>query len=53
MSNFRQREILELARKDGKVTVDGLAEAYNVRPSAVTCPSLLKAASWNGCMAAR
>ena len=30
MSNFRQREILELARKDGKVTVDGLAEAYNV-----------------------
>ncbi|HCT34575.1 MAG TPA: DeoR family transcriptional regulator, partial [Sulfitobacter sp.] len=27
MSNFRQREILELARKDGKVTVDGLAEA--------------------------
>ncbi len=30
MSNFRQREILELARKDGKVTVDGLAAQYNV-----------------------
>ena len=30
MSNFRQREILELARKEGKVTVDGLAEIYNV-----------------------
>ncbi|MFT6076486.1 MAG: DeoR family glycerol-3-phosphate regulon repressor, partial [Yoonia sp.] len=30
VSNFRQREILELARKDGKVTVDGLAELYDV-----------------------
>ena len=30
VSNFRQQEILELARKDGKVTVDGLAEIYNV-----------------------
>jgi DeoR family glycerol-3-phosphate regulon repressor len=29
-SNFRQREILELARKDGKVTVDGLAMHYDV-----------------------
>ena len=29
-SNFRQREILELARKDGKVTVDDLAESYGV-----------------------
>lgn len=30
VSNFRQREILDLARKDGKVTVDGLAELYDV-----------------------
>lgn len=30
VSNFRQREILELARKNGKVTVDGLAELYDV-----------------------
>lgn len=30
VSNFRQQEILELARKDGKVTVDGLAELYDV-----------------------
>ena len=30
MTNFRQREILELARKEGKVTVDGLAELYDV-----------------------
>lgn len=30
VSNFRQKEILELARKDGKVTVDGLAEMYDV-----------------------
>ncbi|MGJ8623043.1 MAG: DeoR/GlpR family DNA-binding transcription regulator [Yoonia sp.] len=30
VSNFRQQEILELARKEGKVTVDGLAEMYNV-----------------------
>jgi DeoR family glycerol-3-phosphate regulon repressor len=29
-SNFRQKEILELARKEGKVTVDGLAEMYDV-----------------------
>jgi DeoR family glycerol-3-phosphate regulon repressor len=29
-SNFRQNEILELARKNGKVTVDGLAEMYSV-----------------------
>ncbi len=29
-SNFRHKEILELARKEGKVTVDGLAEMYNV-----------------------
>lgn len=29
-SNFRQREILELARKNGKVTVDGLASQYDV-----------------------
>ena len=28
--NFRQREILALARKDGKVTVDGLAQHYDV-----------------------
>ena len=28
--NFRQREILDLARKDGKVTVDGLAQHYDV-----------------------
>lgn len=30
VSNFRQREILELARKEGKVTVDGLADYYDV-----------------------
>lgn len=30
VSNFRQQEILELARKDGKVTVDGLSELYRV-----------------------
>ncbi len=30
VSNFRQQEILELARKEGKVTVDGLAEIYDV-----------------------
>lgn len=30
VSNFRQREILDLARKEGKVTVDGLAELYDV-----------------------
>jgi len=30
VSNFRQKEILELAHKDGKVTVDGLAELYDV-----------------------
>ena len=30
VSNFRQKEILELARKDGKVTVDGLAALYDV-----------------------
>ena len=29
-SNFRQKEILDLARKEGKVTVDGLAELYDV-----------------------
>lgn len=28
--NFRQQEILELARKEGKVTVDGLAEMFDV-----------------------
>ena len=30
VSNFRQKEILELARKEGKVTVDGLAAQYDV-----------------------
>jgi DeoR family glycerol-3-phosphate regulon repressor len=30
VSNFRQKEILELARRDGKVTVDGLAAFYDV-----------------------
>jgi DeoR family glycerol-3-phosphate regulon repressor len=30
VSNFRQREILELARKEGQVTVDGLAGLYDV-----------------------
>lgn len=30
VANFRQKEILDLARKDGKVTVDGLAEFYDV-----------------------
>ena len=30
VSNFRQKEILELARKEGKVTVDGLATQYAV-----------------------
>ena len=30
VTNFRQREILDLARKDGKVTVVGLAEHYDV-----------------------
>jgi DeoR family glycerol-3-phosphate regulon repressor len=29
-STFRQKEILDLARKQGKVTVDGLAELYDV-----------------------
>ncbi|WP_281858656.1 DeoR/GlpR family DNA-binding transcription regulator [Litoreibacter halocynthiae] len=29
-SNFRQKEILDLARKDGKVTVEGLADLYDV-----------------------
>jgi DeoR family glycerol-3-phosphate regulon repressor len=29
-SNFRHKEILSIARKEGKVTVDGLAELYNV-----------------------
>ncbi|WP_281984294.1 DeoR/GlpR family DNA-binding transcription regulator [Thalassorhabdomicrobium marinisediminis] len=30
VSNFRQKEILDLARADGKVTVDGLAKRYDV-----------------------
>lgn len=30
VSNFRQKEILELARQEGKVTVDGLATRYDV-----------------------
>ncbi|MBK0327979.1 DeoR/GlpR transcriptional regulator [Rhodobacteraceae bacterium F11138] len=30
VSNFRQAEIVEIARKEGKVTVDGLAERYDV-----------------------
>ncbi|MDO6797141.1 DeoR/GlpR family DNA-binding transcription regulator [Shimia thalassica] len=30
VSNFRQKEILELARQEGKVTVDGLADLYDV-----------------------
>ena len=30
VSTFRQKEILDIARKDGKVTVDALAERYNV-----------------------
>ena len=30
VSNFRQKEILDLARQDGKVTVEELAEQYNV-----------------------
>ncbi len=30
VSNFRQSEILEIARKEGKVTVDGLADLYDV-----------------------
>ena len=30
VTNFRQREILDLARKDGNVTVVGLAEHYDV-----------------------
>jgi DeoR family glycerol-3-phosphate regulon repressor len=30
VANFRQREILDLARRDGKVTVDGLAAQYDV-----------------------
>ena len=29
-SNFRHREILELARKEGKVTVEGLSKRYGV-----------------------
>ena len=29
-SSFRQTEILEIARRDGKVTVDGLAEHFDV-----------------------
>ena len=29
-ANFRQKEIVELARKEGKVTVDGLADFYDV-----------------------
>lgn len=30
VANFRQNEILALARRDGKVTVDGLAEHFDV-----------------------
>jgi len=30
ISTFRQKEILEMARRDGKVTVDGLAQKYEV-----------------------
>jgi len=30
VANFRQREILDLARKEGKVTVGGLADLYDV-----------------------
>ncbi|MCO4848872.1 MAG: DeoR/GlpR transcriptional regulator [Yoonia sp.] len=30
VSNFRQKEILDLVRKEGKVTVDGLAARYDV-----------------------
>ncbi len=30
VSNFRQKEILDLARKEGKVTVGGLAQLYDV-----------------------
>lgn len=30
VSNFRHKEILERARKEGKVTVDGLADYYDV-----------------------
>ena len=30
--NFRQHEILVIARQSGKVTVDGLSERFNVTP---------------------
>ena len=29
-TNFRHSEILEIARRDGKVTVEGLAEHFDV-----------------------
>ena len=41
VTNFRQREILDLARKDGKVTVDGLAEHYDV-----TVQTIRRVGSW-------
>lgn len=30
VSNFRQKDILEIAQDEGKVTVDNLAQRYNV-----------------------
>ena len=33
--NFRQHEILVIARQSGKVTVDGLAERFNVTPQTI------------------
>jgi predicted DNA-binding transcriptional regulator YafY len=41
VTNFRQREILDLARKDGKVTVEGLAEHYDV-----TVQTIRRVCSW-------
>ena len=35
VSNFRQHEILAIARQSGKVTVDGLAERFDVTPQTI------------------
>ena len=34
-TNFRQHEILSIARNTGKVTVEGLAEHFNVTPQTI------------------
>lgn len=35
VTNFRQHEILAIARQSGKVTVDGLAERFDVTPQTI------------------